>query len=166
MTAACRIRPVLPEEMNLVRELFREYQAAIGVDLCFQSFEEELARLPGRYAPPQGTILVGDDGAGIVAMRALDPQTAEMKRLFVRAACQGTGLGRALAEGIIDAARRRGYSRLRLDTLPMMGKAIGMYRALGFVETGAYASNPVEGALYFELDLSDKRGDELAVDIR
>jgi putative acetyltransferase len=151
--------------MGLVRELFREYQAAIGVDLCFQSFEAELAGLPGRYAPPQGTILLADDGAGVAALRALDPHAAEMKRLFVRPSSQGTGLGRALAEGIIDAARGRGYSRLRLDTLPMMDTAIAMYRALGFVEIASYTANPVEGALYFELALGDEGGDGPAVDI-
>lgn len=165
MTGACRIRPALPEEMDLVRGLFREYQAAIGVDLCFQSFEAELAGLPGRYAPPGGTILLAGDGDGVAALRALDASTAEMKRLFVRPAAQGSGLGLALAEGIIDVARRRGYSRLRLDTLPMMGRAIAMYRALGFVEIAAYTGNPVPGAMYFELRLGDEGGDGPAVDI-
>ena len=98
MPAACEIRPAQPEEMDLVRVLFREYQAFIAVDLCFQSFEEELAGLPGRYAPPQGAILIAGDGAGVVALRAIDPFTAEMKRLFVRPSQQGTGLGRALAQ--------------------------------------------------------------------
>lgn len=157
MPAACQIRPALPEEVEIVRGLFREYQAGLNIDLCFQSFEEELAGLPGRYAPPQGTILLAEAGggaiAGVIAMRALDPFTAEMKRLFVRPAYQGTGLGRALAEAIIDAARRRGYSRLRLDTLPMMESAIALYRKLGFVEIPAYTVNPVEGALYLELTL-------------
>jgi GNAT superfamily N-acetyltransferase len=157
MPAACQIRPALPEEMETVRALFREYQAGLNIDLCFQSFDEELAGLPGRYAPPQGTILLAEaEGgaiAGVIAMRALDPFTAEMKRLFVRPSYQGTGLGRALAEAIIDAARRRGYSRMRLDTLPMMGSAIALYRKLGFVEIPAYTVNPVEGALYLELTL-------------
>src|SRR4249920_1794434 len=126
MPAACEIRPAMPEEMEIVRTMFREYQEGLGIDLCFQSFDEELAGLPGRYGPPQGTILIAGEGAGVVAMRALDPLTAEMKRLYVRPAYQGTGLGRALAEAIIDAARQRGYSRLRLDTLPMMGAAIGL----------------------------------------
>ncbi len=153
MAAACEIRPAQAEEMDLVRDLFREYQASLGIDLCFQSFEEELAGLPGRYAAPQGTILLAGDGAGVVAMRALDPFTAEMKRLYVKPAFQGAGLGRALAEGVIAAARARGYSRLRLDTLPMMGTAIGLYRKLGFVEIGPYTVNPVDGALYMELDL-------------
>ena len=158
MAAACQIRAAQPEEMEQVRALFREYQAGLNVDLCFQSFEEELLTLPGRYGPPQGTILFAEapDGAiaGVVAVRALDPFTAEMKRLYVRPARQGTGLGRALAEAAIDAARRRGYSRLRLDTLPTMGTAIGLYRRLGFVEIAAYTANPIEGALYLELPLS------------
>ncbi len=157
MPAACQIRPALPEEMELARELFREYQAGLNIDLCFQSFEEELASLPGRYAPPQGVILFAEIESGVggvVAMRALDPFTAELKRLFVRPEFQGAGLGRALAEAVIDTARRRGYSRLRLDTLPSMGTAIGLYRRLGFVEIDPYTANPVTGALYLELPLS------------
>jgi len=158
MAAACQIRPALPEEMELVRELFREYQAELKVDLCVQSFEEEMAALPGRYAAPRGTILFaeGADGGvgGVVAMRALDPFTAEMKRLFVRPGCQGLGLGRALAEAVIETARRHGYSRLRLDPLPSMSTAIGLYQKLGFVEIEPYTQNPVPGALYLELPLS------------
>lgn len=157
MPAACRIRPALPEEMDLVRELFREYQQGLGIDLCFQSFAEELAGLPGRYGPPQGAILLADDEAGavagVVAVRALDPYTAEMKRLYVRPARHGEGLGRALAEAAIDTARRRGYSRLRLDTLPAMETAITLYRRLGFAEIPPYTPNPIDGALYLELPL-------------
>jgi len=157
MPAACQIRPALPEEMAVVRALFKEYQASLDVDLCFQSFAEELAGLPGKYAPPGGTILFAEDPegviGGVVALRPLDPYTAEMKRLFVRPTHQGTGLGRALAEAVIDAARYRGYSRLRLDTLPSMGTAIALYRRLGFVEIPAYTANPVPGALYLELTL-------------
>jgi putative acetyltransferase len=153
MPATCEIRPAAPEEMDLIRTLFREYQTSLHIDLCFQSFEEELASLPGRYAPPQGTILLAGDGSGVVALRALDPFTAEMKRLFVRPAHQGTGLGRALAEAVIDIARERGYSRLRLDTLPTMGPAIALYRRLGFVDIAPYTVNPIEGALYLELTL-------------
>lgn len=153
MPAACQIRPAMHDEMDVVRELFREYQAGLKIDLCFQSIEEELASLPGRYAAPQGVILFAEAAeiAGVVGMRALDPVTAEMKRLYVRPAFQGTGLGRALAEAVIDTARRRGYSRLRLDTLPTMGTAIALYRNLGFGEIPAYTLNPIAGALYLEL---------------
>lgn len=143
--------------MDLVRTLFREYQEGLGIDLCFQSFEEELASLPGRYRRPQGEILFAESAggtvAGVVAVRALDPHTAEMKRLFVRPAGQGLGLGRALAEAIIDVARGRGYARIRLDTLPTMGTAIGLYRKLGFHDIEPYTTNPIEGALYLELPL-------------
>lgn len=152
MAAACEIRPAMLEDMDLVRSLFREYQAGLGVDLCFQSFDQELAGLPGRYAPPQGEILLAGD-AGVVALRALDPFTAEMKRLYVRPARQGEGLGRALAQAAIDTARRRGYSRLRLDTLPAMHTAIALYRRLGFVDIPPYTVNPVPGALFLELVL-------------
>jgi ribosomal protein S18 acetylase RimI-like enzyme len=158
MPAACQIRGAQAGEMDRVRELFQEYQAEIGIDLCFQSFAAELAALPGRYGPPQGAILLAEEAggsiAGVVAMRALDPYTAEMKRLFVRPAYQGTGLGRALAEAVIQMARERGYSRLRLDTLPAMGVAIGLYRRLGFHEIEPYTENPMEGAIYLELPLS------------
>lgn len=156
MSATCHIRPAHFDEMDRVRELFREYQAHMNVDLCFQSFEQELAELPGRYAPPSGAVLFADvDGAlaGVVALRALSPDTAEMKRLFVRPVFHGAGLGRALAEAVIEEARRRGYARLRLDTLPMMGRAIALYRKLGFVEIEPYTLNPIEGALYLELSL-------------
>lgn len=153
MAATCEIRRAGDEEMELVRALFREYQVGLGIDLCFQSFEEELAGLPGRYAPPGGGILLAGDGLGVVALRALDPFTAEMKRLYVRPAAQGMGLGRALAEAVIDLARRRGYSRLRLDTLPQMGTAIALYRKLGFVDIPPYTVNPIAGALYLELVL-------------
>jgi len=157
MSAACTIRPAHHDEMDRVRELFREYQAHLNIDLCFQSFEQELAELPGRYAPPSGAVLFADvDGAiaGVVAMRALDPHAAEMKRLFVRPAFHGVGLGRALAEAVIEEARRRGYVQLRLDTLPMMGRAIELYRKLGFVQIEPYTHNPIAGALYLELLLT------------
>ncbi|MBM3767617.1 MAG: GNAT family N-acetyltransferase [Acidobacteria bacterium] len=157
MSAACTIRPAHHDEMDRVRDLFREYQAHLNIDLCFQSFEQELVELPGRYAPPSGAVLfeeVDGDIAGVVAMRALDPHTAEMKRLFVRPAFHGGGLGRALAEAVIEEARRRGYARLRLDTLPVMGRAIELYRKLDFVEIEPYTHNPIAGALYLELLLT------------
>ncbi|MBM3787778.1 MAG: GNAT family N-acetyltransferase [Acidobacteria bacterium] len=150
----CEIRPAHSGDMEQVRALFREYQQSLGIDLCFQSFEEELASLPGRYGPPGGLILLAEQ-KGVVALRPLDPATAEMKRLYVRPSAQGTGLGRALAEAAISEARRKGYRRLRLDTLPQMGKAIKLYQKLGFQEIEPYTENPIHGALFLEIDLRE-----------
>ncbi len=137
--------------------LFREYQTAIGVDLCFQGFAEELAGLPGAYAPPRGALLiahVGSDAAGCVALRPLETGIAEMKRLYVRDAFRGTGLGRRLVESIVAAARTAGYERMRLDTLDTMTGAIALYRSLGFVEIAPYRPNPLPGPKFFEVTLS------------
>ncbi len=153
----CRIRPALPEDIPIVGTLFREYQAHLNTDICFQTFEHELSGLPGDYAPPRGAILLAEvDGqvAGVGALRALDPYTAEMKRVFVRPAFQGRGLGRDMAEGLIEVAASRGYSKVRLDTLPTLDAAIALYRKLGFLEIDRYNDNPVPGVLFFELDLA------------
>jgi len=150
------IRGARPEELDLVRQLFREYQQHIGVDLCFQSFEEELAGLPGKYAPPRGGLFLawsGDATAGCVAFRPIDDETAEMKRLYVRADHHGKGLGRRLADKILNAAKKAGYRRVRLDTLPAMKDAIALYRKMGFEPIAPYTENPVEGALFFEKTL-------------
>jgi GNAT superfamily N-acetyltransferase len=147
-----------PEEMESVRTLFREYAASLGFDLCFQNFEQELADLPGSYAPPSGGLLLalaGDDPAGCVALKKLADGACEMKRLYVRSRYRGTGLGRALAEQIIQHAKRLGYPAIRLDTVPsVMGSAVALYRCLGFQEVPAYCFNPVPGALFLELALS------------
>jgi len=146
------IRPAASSEMVIVSQLFREYQQHLGIDLCFQSFEEELASLPGKYVGIWFAE-VESELAGVVALRPCAEDIGEMKRLFVKPAFQGRGLGKALAETVVAAARQSGYRALRLDTLPSMATAIGMYRALGFQEIEPYTVNPVPEALFLELTL-------------
>jgi len=141
-----------PEDLAVARELFREYAAGTDAPACFVAFEDELAALPGDYAPPSGRLLLAGDGepAGCVALRRLDAGTAEIKRLYVRAAHRGTGLGRSLALAAIAAARETGARRVVLDTLPSMIQAQALYRSLGFRESAAYLASPTPGALCFE----------------
>lgn len=146
------IRPANPSDIPALQELFREYARSVGNDICFQTFEREVAALPGAYAPPQGQILVATDAqtlAACVGLRPLTPQICEMKRLYVRPAFRNTGLGRNLTENTLTLAATLGYTALRLDTLPQMTAAIALYRNLGFLEIPPYADNPAS-ALCFE----------------
>ena len=131
-----------------VRQLFREYADGLGVDLGFQGFDEEVEDPLGFY---EVVLVAGDDGC--VALRHLDAQTCEMKRLYVRSRARGTGLGRRLAEAVIAEARERGYRRMRLDTLPAMAEARRLYASLGFREIPPYRPNPIAGTTYLELRL-------------
>jgi ribosomal protein S18 acetylase RimI-like enzyme len=138
------------------RELFCEYAAESQVDLCFQNFEAELAALPGAYAPPEGRLLLAlhqGQLAGCVALRKFENGVCEMKRLFVRPAFRRQGIGRALAGRVIDEARTAGYSRMRLDTLARMTAAVALYESLGFRHIDPYRPNPLEDAVYLELEL-------------
>lgn len=151
-------RATSSDEIEAVKLLFREHAGSLGFDLCFQNFEQELAGLPGPYAPPSGCLLLataGGEPAGCVALKRLADGVGEMKRLYVRGSHRGTGLGRTLAERILREARGRGYRTVRLDTVPsVMGSAVALYRSLGFREVPAYCLNPVPGALFMELPLS------------
>lgn len=144
-------------DLETVRELFKEYAEQIGTDLCFQGFAAELARLPGDYAPPGGTLLLGSHDevvAGCIAVRRWDADTCEMKRLYVRPAFQGAGIGRFLAHRAIQFAAAHGYKRIVLDTLPTMVAAQKLYEQLGFVDIEPYRANPVPGARYMALTLA------------
>jgi GNAT superfamily N-acetyltransferase len=153
---AVEIREAQPAEFPAVRELIEEYVAALGVDLSFQEIDAELGDLAATYGPPDGRILVGlVDGeiAGCVALRPLEEDCCEMKRLYVRPDFRSAGLGRRLAVAVIDAASRLGYARMRIDTLPQMGAARKLYASLGFREIEPYRFNPVPGTAFMELAL-------------
>jgi len=173
-----------PDEIEEVRRLLREYEASLGVSLCFQGFERELAELPGEYVPPGGRLLLCSAGvspavagasrsrprgqdthatagetpalhhaAGCVALRRVDDETCEMKRLYLRPAFRGKGAGRVLAVAIIGEARKIGYKKMRLDTLAEMREARTLYESLGFKRIEPYRYNSIEGAILVELKL-------------
>ena len=146
-----------PAQIEQVRDLFLDYAKSLGFSLCFQNFDQELALLPGHYAPPKGRLLLVEyagELAGCVALRELEAGICEMKRLYLRPAFRGKGLGRSIAEHLIAEARKMGYARMRLDTVePVMQDAVAMYRRLGFREIPPYRENPIAGALYVELTL-------------
>jgi ribosomal protein S18 acetylase RimI-like enzyme len=147
----------IPEDVPLVRTFFQEYAAEIKIDLCFQGFAEELDGLPGKYAPPHGGLWLavdGNDTAGCIALRPLDENICEIKRLYVRPAFRGRGVGRLLAAHALTEATARGYKRACLDTLSSMTTAIALYKSLGFAEIEPYCYNPSSEARYFDKALT------------
>ncbi len=143
--------------IEAIRGLFREYEEFLGIDLCFQAFEQELAGLPGRYAPPEGALFLALDGeraAGCVALRKLADGVCEMKRLYVREQYRGRGLGKALAKKVVAEGCHLGYGLMRLDTLERLAEAIRLYESLGFATTAPYYDNPLDGVRYMELKLT------------
>lgn len=147
-------------DMGIVRELFEEYAAWLGVDLCFQGFQQELESLPGPYARPGGFIFLakcGGEPAGCIALKPLPDGACEMKRLYVRPTFRGTGLGRRLVQLCLDEATAIGYEVMRLDTLRRMEAAISLYRSFDFSECGGYYNNPLDDVVYMERALAKTR---------
>lgn len=151
------VRAASADQIATARRLFKEYEASLGIELSFQGFAQELAELPGAYAPPAGRLfLAATDGAepvGCVALRPLGGGICEMKRLYVRPIARRVRLGRRLAETVIREAREIGYARMRLDTLPSMKEAFALYQSLGFREIAPYCENPIAGTRFMEFDL-------------
>ncbi len=157
-TGAFRILPVRDEaDLKAAIALFYAYADSLGVDLTYQKFAEEMAAMPGKYAPPEGALLLAKstDGvaSGCVGLRPLGDSICEMKRLYVAPDARGLGLGQALADAVVAEARRIGYREMKLDTLPHLKAAIALYRAMGFREIPAYYHTPIAGTLFFSLKL-------------
>ena len=152
-----KITPVeTAADLIAIRELFLEYARSLNFSLCFQGFDQELASLPGDYAPPAGRLLLAEfygRRAGCVAMHRLEEGICEMKRLYVQPEFRGMGLGRMLAEAIVREAKNTGYQKMRLDSLTSLKEAAALYRSLGFVEIPPYRYNPLPGAVFLELVL-------------
>ena len=147
-----------PRDHGVVEALFREYVGSLAEDISFQDFEAEFTGLPGKYARPGGVVLIahnGNEAAGAVAYRMVEPGVCEMKRLYIRPAFRGKGIARELANELIDDARRQGYRTMLLDTLGSMSAARALYRDLGFVPIAPYYDNPLPGVMYMALDLSE-----------
>lgn len=146
------VQAASPDDLAEIARLFAAYGASLEVDLAYQDFDDELAGLPGKYAPPSGALLLARraDGAavGCIGLRDLGGGACEMKRLYVSPEGRGLGLGRSLMQGAIDAARDRGYREMRLDTLPSMAAAQGLYRQVGFEPIAPYYATPVAGTLF------------------
>ncbi len=148
------IQAETPAQIEDVRRLFREYEAWLNVDLCFQSFEDELKNLPGKYAAPTGRLFLAFDGekiAGCIAFRRIDDEICEMKRLYLREESRGAGLGKRLIERLTKEAKEIGYRKMRLDTLPeKMPRAVALYKEFGFQPIAAYYDNPHRETLFME----------------
>ncbi len=154
--ASVQIAPASAETTAIIRELFQEYWDSFGFTPCFQNFEDELANLPGAYAPPRGRLAIatiGGEPAGCIALRPLDGTRAEAKRLYVRSQYRGRGVGRELMEWVIGQAHAAGYQEIVGDTMPVMRDALAMYDRMGFERTGPYTGNPTESAIYIRLRL-------------
>lgn len=152
------IQAITEEQIEATRKLFREYEAWFGMNLCFQNFDEEVANLPGKYAAPEGRLYLAfsdEKLAGCIALRKLEDEICEMKRLFVKDDFRGQKIGIALIEKLLEEAKKIGYEKMRLDTFPpKMGKAVSLYESYGFYEISPYYHNPYGETLFMELDLT------------
>jgi len=150
------IKANFPDNLVVVRDLYKEYASSLSFDLDFQNFKDEINNLPGDYSEPSGAVLLAkldEEYTGCVALRKIDDISCEMKRLYVKPHCRGKGIGKGLSIKIISIAKEIGYSFMRLDSVSEMRDAISLYRALGFYEIEPYRHNPIKGAIFMELKL-------------